>query len=69
MVTTRLAEPRFTKACTTRFRDSVLNFITEHVAKPAATYRASYGMYPAIEMDGDWDEETDLSAGVSGKRF
>ncbi|EGG07581.1 uncharacterized protein MELLADRAFT_47986 [Melampsora larici-populina 98AG31] len=67
-VAKRLAEPRFAKACTTRFTDSVLNFITNSVAKPAATYRASYGMYPAMEMDGDWDEETDLSAGVTGNK-
>ncbi|EGG10339.1 uncharacterized protein MELLADRAFT_94451 [Melampsora larici-populina 98AG31] len=64
-VANRLAEPRFAKACTTQFTDSVLNFITNSVAKPAATYRASYGMYPAMEIDGDWDEETDLSAGVT----
>jgi hypothetical protein len=24
-------------------------------------------MYPALELEGDWDEYTDLSAGVSGK--
>ncbi|EGG02301.1 uncharacterized protein MELLADRAFT_91367 [Melampsora larici-populina 98AG31] len=56
--TWRHSKPRFAKACTTQFTDSVLNFITNSVAKQAATYRASYGMY-------DWDEETDLSAGVT----
>ncbi|POW18023.1 hypothetical protein PSTT_00252 [Puccinia striiformis] len=65
LVTDGLAKPRFTKACTQRFRDSVLDFMVEKVAKPAAHFRSSYGMYPALELEGDWDEYTDLSAGVS----
>ncbi|KAI8459810.1 DNA-directed RNA polymerase III subunit C1 [Phakopsora pachyrhizi] len=60
-----LSESRFTSACTERFRDSVLNFMIEQVAQPAARYRTSYGMYAALENEGDWDEYTDLSAGAS----
>jgi DNA-directed RNA polymerase III subunit RPC1 len=67
LVTDGLAQPRFTTACTQRFRDSVLDFMVERVVKPAANFRQSYGMYPALELEGDWDEYTDLSAGVSGK--
>ncbi|EFP75753.2 hypothetical protein PGT21_012768 [Puccinia graminis f. sp. tritici] len=65
LVTDGLAQPRFTTACTQRFRDSVLDFMVERVVKPAANFRQSYGMYPALELEGDWDEYTDLSAGVS----
>ena len=59
-----LSQDRFERLCTSKYIDQVREFCYEQVAKRMAETREAYGMYPALERDGDWDVDTDLSLGA-----
>ena len=59
-----LSQDRFERVCTSKYIDQVREFCYEQVAKRMAETREAYGMYPALERDGDWDVDTDLSLGA-----
>ncbi|KAN0062318.1 DNA-directed RNA polymerase III subunit C1 (rpo31) [Thecaphora frezii] len=59
-----LNSPRFVNLCTEKYREQVRNFLSENVVKRAARIREHFGMWPALERDDDWDEDTDLSMGA-----
>ena len=63
------SQPRFVSECTAAYISTVRGFIQEHVAKRLAEVRESRGMFDALERDDEWDADTDLSMGASGKSF
>ena len=52
--------------CTLSYLSTIHKFINDHVAGKLAELRRGRGMYDALEREGEWDEETDLSLGASG---
>lgn len=67
IVDSELATPRFRSECTQAYLDIVRNFIFDNIAHKLADFRRSRGMFDALEKDVEWDENTDLSLGASGK--
>ncbi|PWY98687.1 putative RPO31-DNA-directed RNA polymerase III, 160 kd subunit [Testicularia cyperi] len=64
VVDRELNSPRFKNLCTDKYRDSIAEFLRENVVERAAKVREAFGMYPALEREEEWDEETDLSLGA-----
>jgi DNA-directed RNA polymerase III subunit RPC1 len=64
MVAAELASPRWIKETTEKYRDQVQEFMTAIVDK-AAAIREAHGLYPALEREDEWDEDTDLTMGAS----
>ena len=46
---------------------TIRTFINDHVTRRLATARKSRGMFEALERSEEWDEDTDLSMGATGK--
>ncbi|SHO79390.1 RNA polymerase III largest subunit C160 [Malassezia sympodialis ATCC 42132] len=59
-----LSEDRFERVCTSKYIEEVRAFCYVELAQRVAAIREAYGMYPALERDGDWDMDTDLSLGA-----
>lgn len=62
-----MAQRRFTTECTAAYLATVRGFVHEHIVQKLAQIRKSRGMFEALEREDEWDEETDLSMGASGK--
>ncbi len=67
IVDSELATPRFRSECTPAYLDIVRKFIFDNLAHRLADFRRIRGMFDALEKDVEWDEDTDLSLGASGK--
>ncbi|WFD31819.1 DNA-directed RNA polymerase [Malassezia sp. CBS 17886] len=64
LVDAALAADRFQRVFTAKSLEQVREFCRVQIAQHVADTRAAYGMYPALERDGDWDSDTDLSLGA-----
>ena len=64
LVHRELDAPRFQRVCTAKYIEQVRAFCHDELAAHVARMREAYGMYPALERDGDWDADTDLSLGA-----
>jgi DNA-directed RNA polymerase III subunit RPC1 len=62
-----LAAQKFTSECTPSYVSTIRDFISEHIAGKLARLRLSRGMYDAMEREAEWDAETDLSMGATGR--
>ncbi len=60
--------PRFKSGCSEIYLANAREFIVSKLANKLAHSRRKQGMFDALEREGDWDEDTDLSLGASGKR-
>jgi DNA-directed RNA polymerase III subunit RPC1 len=69
IVDCELASEEFISECTAAYLDTIRCFITEHVVHKLAAARGSRGMFEATEREDEWDADTDLSMGASGKSF
>lgn len=61
-----LAEKRFTSECNAAYLTTVKKFVLQNVAEKVAKERKERGMFEAADRHADFDENTDLSMGVSG---
>lgn len=61
----QFATPRF-NGCSDVYISSVRDFIVDKLVNKMADSRRRQGMFDALEREGDWDEDTDLSLGASG---
>jgi DNA-directed RNA polymerase III subunit RPC1 len=61
-----LGEARFTAECNAAYLATVREFIMKNIAQKLADERRDRGMFDALERNAEFDEETDLSMGVSG---
>jgi DNA-directed RNA polymerase III subunit RPC1 len=52
---------------TQTYLDVLRNFVHNNVACKIAENRQSRGMFEALERDTEWDADTDLSMGATGK--
>lgn len=59
--------PRFKSGCSEIYLANARAFIVSKLANKLADSRRKQGMFDALEREGDWDEDTDLSLGASGK--
>jgi hypothetical protein len=62
-----LEEKRFTSECNAAYLATVRDFISKNVARKLAHERRERGMFDALERNAEFDDETDLSMGVSGE--
>jgi len=62
-----LSLPRFVTECTLAYISTIRIFINDHVVHRLAIVRKSRGMFEALERNEEWDEDTDLSMGATGK--
>lgn len=62
-----LATPRFVNEFTQTYLDILRDFIHNNVARNIAEHRQSRGMFEALERDTEWDADTDLSMGATGR--
>jgi DNA-directed RNA polymerase III subunit RPC1 len=69
IVNFELASEQFISECTAAYLATVRGFITEHVVHKLVAARGSRGMFEATERENEWDADTDLSMGASGKSF
>jgi DNA-directed RNA polymerase III subunit RPC1 len=67
IVDRELSLPRFVAECTPAYISTIRTFINDHVAHRLAIVRKSRGMFEALERSEEWDEDTDLSMGATGK--
>lgn len=65
MVQDTLAKPPFSLQTTSKYREQVQEFIQEHVVEKAARIREAHGLYPALEREDHFDEDTDLTLGAN----
>ncbi|KAL4255325.1 DNA-directed RNA polymerase subunit [Pleurotus pulmonarius] len=64
-VNVQFATRRFVETCPETYMETVRTFIWDNVAKKLGDMRQSRGMFEALEREGEWDEDTDLSLGAS----
>jgi DNA-directed RNA polymerase III subunit RPC1 len=64
-----LALKRFYRECTQAYRDAIKAFVVEHVARQLADVRRNHGMSDALVSHGEFDADTALSLGDSGKQL
>ena len=62
-----LSAQKFTSECTPSYVSTIRDFISEHIAGKLGKLRLIRGMYDAMEREGEWDTDTDLSMGASGR--
>jgi DNA-directed RNA polymerase III subunit RPC1 len=67
IVNRELSLPRFVTECTPAYISTIRTFLNDHVVHRLATVRKSRGMFEALERSEEWDEDTDLSMGATGK--
>lgn len=67
IVDLELASEKYTSECTAAYLATIQGFITDHVVHKLAEARSSRGMFEATEREDEWDADTDLSMGASGK--
>ena len=67
IVDRELSLPRFVTECTPAYISTIRAFLNDHVVHRLATVRKSRGMFEALERSEEWDEDTDLSMGATGK--
>ncbi|OBZ75051.1 DNA-directed RNA polymerase III subunit rpc1 [Grifola frondosa] len=60
-----LSRLRFAEECTAAYVATIRTFIEEYAVRRLAEARRNRGMFDAVECDGEWDAETDLSMGAS----
>ncbi|KAF9498249.1 beta and beta-prime subunits of DNA dependent RNA-polymerase [Pleurotus eryngii] len=65
IVNVQFATRRFVETCPETYMETVRTFIWDNVAKKLGDMRQSRGMFEALEREGEWDEDTDLSMGAS----
>lgn len=46
---------------------TIRGFLIDNVVHKIANARKNQGMFEALDREEEWDEETDLSMGASGK--
>ena len=62
-----LQKKRFTSECTPAYIEAVKKFVMDNIVENLASQRSSRGMFDALYKQEEWDEDTDLSMGASGK--
>lgn len=67
LVERELSKDKFVKECTEKYIEQVREFIHDNIVAKAAEIREAFGMYPALEREDEWDEDTDLSMGADGE--
>jgi DNA-directed RNA polymerase III subunit RPC1 len=67
IVDRELSLPRFVTECTPAYISTIRTFFNDHVVHRLAVVRKSRGMFEALERNEEWDEDTDLSMGATGK--
>ena len=67
IVDRELSLPRFVTEFTPAYISTIRTFLHDHVAHRLAINRKSRGMFEALERSEEWDENTDLSMGATGK--
>lgn len=63
-VESTLQSHKWTSLTTEKYREQVREFLTKEVIQRAAKIRDHFTLYPAMEREEDWDEETDLTMGA-----
>lgn len=63
-----LTSKKFTAVCSPTYIAVLREFIFDRAVVPLAEQRKQYGMYDALQKEDEWDEDTDLTMGASGKR-
>ena len=58
---------KFTAVCSETYIAMLRKFIMDNAVEVLAKKRRVYGMFDAIEFSEEWDAETDLNMGASGK--
>lgn len=66
IVDRELKTKKFASECTAAYLASLQSFVTYNIANRLGEVRRSHGMFDALERDGEWDADTDLSMGASG---
>lgn len=67
IVERELKSKRFTVECSPVYLALIRDFIMDRVAQKQAQVRSDRGMFDALERHEDWDSDTDLSLGASGR--
>ena len=62
-----MSETRFVSECPAAYMATIRGFLIDNVVHKITNARKSQGMFEALEREEEWDEETDLSMGASGK--
>ena len=62
-----LATRKYTSECTAAYLATIRSFISENLAQKLGEVRKRHGMFEALEREDEWDADTDLSLGASGK--
>jgi DNA-directed RNA polymerase III subunit RPC1 len=58
---------RYASECTPAYLAAIRTFVTDQIANQLGEVRRSYGMFDALTRDEEWDADTDLSMGASGR--
>jgi DNA-directed RNA polymerase III subunit RPC1 len=66
LVDRELASQKFASECTPAYLATIRKFVADNVTL-LADHRRYRGMFDALERETEWDEDTDLSMGASGK--
>jgi len=67
IVERELATPKFRNECMPQYIASVKDYIIKVLVEKIAATREEHGMFDATVRDSEWDEDTDLSLGASGR--
>jgi DNA-directed RNA polymerase III subunit RPC1 len=62
-----LESRNFASECATTYLETVRSFVADRVVRQLAEVRKGRGMFDALERNDEWDADTDLSLGASGK--
>lgn len=62
-----LSSKKFTAVCSETYIAMLHKFIMDNAVEVLAKKRREHGMFDAIEFSEEWDAETDLNMGASGK--
>ena len=62
-----LRSKKFVAVCSEQYISVLRKFIHERAVSALAEERRRHGMFDALEKDDEWDAETDLNMGASGK--
>ncbi|KAG5643579.1 hypothetical protein DXG03_000632 [Asterophora parasitica] len=60
-----MSAKKFVTECPAAYMATIRGFLIDRVVHKMASVRKSQGMFDAMEREGDWDEDTDLSLGAS----
>lgn len=62
-----LTSKKFTAVCSDTYIAMLRKFIVDYAVEVLAKKRREHGMFDAIEVSDEWDADTDLTMGASGK--